>query len=100
MNNLVFAQFHHFFYGAATEDVLAGLIASAEAKGCEFLQIIPMQIPVAPQGIVKANGRPEIALIYRVFVRCWKSDFKRIMEEMQEDAKKEQAEGLRGGLKQ
>ncbi len=95
MNNLVFARHQHFFYGACTEDMLPGMLQSAEAKGCEFLQLIPMQVPIAPQGLVKANGRPEIALLYRIFVRCLKSDFERIKAEMMEDAKKEQAEGLR-----
>lgn len=100
MNNLIFSKFHYFFYGACTEDVLSGMLQSAEAKGCEFLQLVPMQVPIAPQGLVKANGRPEIVLLYRLFVRCLKADFERIKKEMEEDAKREQMEGLRLGAKQ
>lgn len=99
MNQLSFSRFAYFFYGACTEDMLPGMLQSAEAKGCEFLQLIPMTVPVAPQGLVKANGQPQVALIYRLFVRCLKSDFERIKAEMNEEAKKEQAEGLRQGLK-
>lgn len=96
----MYTPYHYFFYGLCTENVLAGMIASAESKGCEFVQLIPQMAPVAPAGLVRASGKPEMVIVYRILVRCKKEDFPRIAEEMQAEAKKEQAEGLRGNIVQ
>ena len=91
----LFPKWHYFFYGMSTEDVLSGMIQSAEAKGCEFLQVSPMQIPVPTSALVRSNGQPQTVLVYRIFVRCRKEDFPRIQEAMNAEAKKESQEGLR-----
>lgn len=91
---------HYFFYGMGTEDAIAGLIKSAEAKGCEFLQLIPAMLPVQTSHLALANGRssqPQMVPVLRLFVRCKAEDFAGIEKAMREDAEKEKAEGLRHG---
>jgi len=81
----------YFFYGVASEPVLPGLIANAEKLGCEFLTIVPMQMQVQPSNLslYGSQAQPQLVTIYRLYVRCVRTEFPAIKEAMEKEAKEE-----------
>ncbi len=81
-------HYRYFFYGMCSEDQITSFIQAAEAKGCEFVAILPsfVQPPQSPLTLHAPQSQRIPIPVLRVFVRCLESDWPAVEKAMQEEA--------------